>query len=305
MAATLEQVGSALDAVANGVLIADLDLNLRFANRAAQNVLRSIEPAIQEAFGVSMAEMIGGSIHRFHRDPEHVERVLREKLDGPQPHTADLDFGQVRLLTSVTKLLTPEGRHIGYMATFQDTSALRHQEAQTEIFRQQLAESGASIQQLESSIQEISGNAANAADLADSATRDTEQAAADATELDSRRTEIDDDIASIDAIAAQTNLLALNATIEAARAGEAGKGFAVVANEVKDLATQTANVTAAIGAKLKATAEGISRVRTQLDGIGEQMREISAYQTGIAGAVEEQQVAASALGQSIQVAAGD
>jgi methyl-accepting chemotaxis protein len=55
----------------------------------------------------------------------------------------------------------------------------------------------------------------------------------------------------IDAIARQTNLLALNATIEAARAGDVGKGFAVVANEVKVLASQTANATVEIGRRIE------------------------------------------------------
>ncbi|AFM39894.1 methyl-accepting chemotaxis protein [Desulfosporosinus acidiphilus SJ4] len=45
----------------------------------------------------------------------------------------------------------------------------------------------------------------------------------------------------IDEIAFQTNTLALNAAVEAARAGQHGKGFAVVAEEVRNLATRSAN----------------------------------------------------------------
>jgi methyl-accepting chemotaxis protein len=294
---------AALDLVATGVLIADEDLTLRWMNHKATEVLNSIDGDLQKVFGIGAHQLLDGSIHRFHRDPDKVERVLRQQDGFALPHSAEFSFGSVTLRTNINRFVDTDGAEVGYLVSFEDVSELRIQEARAQSLVDQLDEAGTAIEQLNESIAEISANASQAAELAGNAERETSRISGDASDLDSRRAEIDAAIESIDEVAELTQLLALNATIEAARAGETGKGFAVVASEVKNLAVQTAEVTAEIEAKLKANGDAIGQLRADLETVGEQMSKIDNYQTSIAGAVEEQQATASVLADNIRRAA--
>jgi len=78
-----------------------------------------------------------------------------------------------------------------------------------------------------------------------------------------------DDIAQaitiIDQISFQTNILSLNAAVEAATAGEAGKGFAVVAQEVRNLASRSADAAKEIKDVVVSIQEETARMKSSSD----------------------------------------
>ncbi|MEM9202057.1 MAG: methyl-accepting chemotaxis protein [Actinomycetota bacterium] len=160
-------------------------------------------------------------------------------------------------------------------------------------------------EEMRASIQEISAQTTSAAALVAQAVDAAEAASATVIRLGDRSEEIGAVIAMITSIAEQTNLLALNATIESARAGEAGKGFAVVANEVKALASQTADATEEIRARIDATQTDTKVAIEAIQEIGRITDDINGMVTAVAGAIEEQTVTAAEMSSQFAEVATD
>ena len=100
------------------VFVADKDFNLVYMNAYARKTLKTIEPTIQKVFRLNVDDIMGGSIHRFHRDPKKVEAILRNP--AALPHEADFEFGDVVLRTVINAVWDETGQLEAYVVNWED-----------------------------------------------------------------------------------------------------------------------------------------------------------------------------------------
>ena len=298
----LDQWRQVLDGLRTNIFLADPDLTLVFANAQARATLTRIEPQLQRSFGLRAADIVGGSIHRFHQDPQRVERVLHQE-GFTLPHVAVFSFGDVELSTNIDAVKDHTGATIGYAVAWEDVSDMRKARAHITELSEHLSVAASAVEELSASIGEIARAAVTATDTTREGVDDAERTSCSVEELGSASQAITGVIATITSIAEQTNLLALNATIEAARAGTAGKGFAVVAGEVKQLARSTAEATDDVRGRIESVTGLVSEVVTSIDGIVDRLQQIEELQSTVATTVEEQRAATDQLAGNISDAA--
>ena len=120
------------------------------------------------------------------------------------------------------------------------------------------------------------------------------------SELNTKAADIANAVVTIDQIAFQTNILSLNAAVEAATAGEAGKGFAVVAQEVRNLASRSADAAKEITDAVKSIQESVTHTNEKFDIMTKSISEISSdtgsYSNSISSVMGESQKTFEGLG---------
>jgi methyl-accepting chemotaxis protein len=117
-AETLAQICKSYDHVQTPIMAANTDLRLIYANPLAVEAVTRIEPDVKATFGVTVADVLGGSIHRFHSDPGRIDEILANPRSLPR--TATFSFGGTTLETHISRITGSDDELLGYVVAWQD-----------------------------------------------------------------------------------------------------------------------------------------------------------------------------------------
>jgi len=234
--------------------------NMIFTTRENMTHLReSLESYTNNDFtkSISISPILKDEMLKVMKSVNHLGEQLRTNAKTNLSNGETLNSNAVAMSDSVQNVAAKANQQAASLeetaAAVEEITSITRNNAQNAIKMAQLGES-------------VKSSAQDGHKLAD-------KTAVSMDEINNQVTAINEAISVIDQIAFQTNILSLNAAVEAATAGEAGKGFAVVAQEVRNLASRSAEA----ANEIKALVESASTKANEGKNISTQM--IEGYET--------------------------
>lgn len=123
------------------VMIADANEDIVFINKRARDVLLGVESEIEQYLpGFRVDNVVGGSIHRYHKNPEAIKNILHSLRPG-MSRKGKITPGHFIFEHETRVLTNHRGDTMGYVVQWNDVTEQRAQEE--EAFKLQRAVDGA------------------------------------------------------------------------------------------------------------------------------------------------------------------
>jgi methyl-accepting chemotaxis protein len=115
------RIGNALNNVSTGVMIADRNRVIVYANPAVRRLLKAAESDIRQQLpGFAADDILGTCIDQFHKNPSHQAHML---ANLSEPHEATLAIGGRTLRVIANAVMDERGQRAGAVAEWTDLTA--------------------------------------------------------------------------------------------------------------------------------------------------------------------------------------
>ena len=263
---------------------------------ANDNFLKSTGYTLEEIKGRHHSMFCDGAYVQSHEYKEFWNALNRGEIQTGEFRRIGKHQQDIWLQASYTVRYDNSGQVVGVTKYASDITSQKRANLES---NQAIEAVTTSLQELTSSIADISSSTNTTRDAVQDVQKQTETASNFVTRLIQSAEAMSEVSTLIQNISGQINLLALNAAIEAARAGDAGRGFAVVSDEVKRLASQAEDSTGKINDEIKgiqtiadAVAKAMVQIRESIHGLVESSNTV-------ASAVEEQSVVTAGIADNM------
>ena len=114
------------------IMIADAEENIVFVNKVAREILTDVESELANYLpGFKVSEVMGGSIHRYHKNPDAIKSILNSLGPGDK-RNGEITPGHFIFEHETRRILNKDGKHLGFVVQWRDVTEERAQAEQAE-----------------------------------------------------------------------------------------------------------------------------------------------------------------------------